>query len=160
MAGVGSKLVMGLATGFGLGYSPVASGTVGSLPGVLLVWALSAMHVPLAAQIVLAVVLSLLAIPVCGHAEDVLGRKDDGRIVADEYFTFLICVLGIPWMEHPWFLAVAFVVNRVMDIIKPPPARQSQSLSGGLGIVLDDVLACGYALLVNHGLWWGLQHLL
>lgn len=147
-----SRAVIWLATGFGLGYSPVASGTVGSIPGVVIV--LLSAHLPLAQQIALAVVLALVAIPITGHAEECFGRKDDGRIVADEYLTFLICVLGLPWLQHPWLLGVAFVTNRVADIIKPFPARQAQNLAGGLGIVLDDVLACLYALALNHGIWY------
>ncbi len=151
-----SRLILWIATGFGLGYAPVASGTFGSLPGILIVLALA--HQPLKIQILCAVAMALLAVPICGHAEEKFGRKDDGRIVADEYLTFLICTLGLPWQEHPWvWLGIAFVTNRVLDIIKPPPARQAQSLTGGLGIVMDDVLSCLYALGVNHGLWWAAQ---
>lgn len=140
------------ASGLGFGLSPVASGTVGSFLGVLIVLAMA----PLALmwQIVMAVVLALVAIPLCSVAEDFYGKKDDGRIVADEYLTFPICVLGLPWLEHTWLLGVAFVVNRVLDIIKPPPARQVQALHGGIGIVLDDVISSSYALAVTHGLWW------
>lgn len=146
-------LILLLANGFGLGLSPIASGTVGTLPGFLLVGAL----LPLAAlphgviiQCVLAFVLTVIAIPICGAAEVHYGKKDDGRIVADEYMTFPICMLGLPWIEHPWMLLSAFVVARFFDILKPPPAHQSQSLGGGLGIVADDVIASLYALAVNH----------
>ncbi len=146
------KLNTLIATGFGLGYSPIASGTTGSLPGLLIVIAMA--ELGLALQIALALVLSIVAIPICSAAEGVFGKKDDGRIVADEYLTFPLCTLGLPWISHPWLLAVAFVTNRVMDIIKPPPARQAQNLSGGLGIVLDDVASSLYALALNHIFWW------
>ncbi len=96
----------------------------------------------------------LAAIPICGQAEKYFGRKDDCRIVADEYLTFPLCVLWLPWVEHPWLLAVAFVVNRVFDVTKPPPARQAQKLGGGLGVVIDDVISSLYALAVNHAIWW------
>ena len=145
------KLVLILATGFGLGWSPVASGTTGSLPGVLIALALSPLSVVW--QSVIAAALALAAIPLCDAAEHHFGRKDDGRVVADEYLTFAICLIGIPWTLHPWFLGVAFVVCRVMDIIKPPPASQAQNLSGGLGIVADDVASSLYALLINHLIW-------
>lgn len=148
-----SRILIWLATGFGTGYSPVASGTVGTLPGILVVFAVAWFQVPLVWQIVLAVALSLAAIPVADHAEKVFGRKDDGRVVIDEYATFLIGLLGIPWLQHPWFLVVAFIVARIFDIVKPPPARQSQVLKGGLGIVADDVLASFYTLALNWGLW-------
>jgi phosphatidylglycerophosphatase A len=67
--------------------------------------------------------------------------------------TFSLCLIGIPWLEWPAFLAIAFIVSRIMDIIKPPPARESQALASGIGIVMDDVLANIYALIVNHLIW-------
>ena len=141
-----------MATGFGLGLSPVASGTVGSLPGFVILFAMS----PLAPvwQIALCIGMTILAMPVCGVAEDFYGRKDDGRIVADEYLTFPICLLGLPWASNPWLLLSGFVVNRVLDIIKPPPARQAQDLVGGIGIVMDDFISSLYALGINHAIWF------
>jgi phosphatidylglycerophosphatase A len=145
-----------LANGFGLGWSPFASGTVGTIPGLIIVAAM----VPLSLnwQIAIATGLALLAIPICEIGENHFDRKDDGRIVADEYLTFPICTLGLPWISHPWLLLVAFLTNRVMDIIKPPPARQAQNLHGGLGIVIDDVISSFYALLLNHAIWWGARY--
>jgi phosphatidylglycerophosphatase A len=64
--------------------------------------------------------------------------------------TFPICLIGLPWAEHLWILPMAFVVARVMDILKLPPAYQSQSIRGGVGIVLDDAIAGVYALAINH----------
>lgn len=158
-----------VATWFGLGYAPIASGTFGALPGALLAYAVAyvSLHSGLAPlwqvawQVVFALVLSGLAIPVCDAAERLLGKKDDGRIVADETLTFPVCTLGLPLVAAPWMLAVAFVVNRVCDIVKPPPARRLQDLHGGLGIVIDDFIACLYALAINWGIWlvargWGL----
>ena len=145
------RLIVLVATGFGLGYSPVASGTVGSLLGVLIVLALAPL--PLGIQIAVAAALSLAAIPITDLAEKHFGKKDDGRIVADEYLTFPLCTLGLPWLSHPWLLAVAFVVNRVLDIVKPPPARQAQALRGGWGITVDDIVSSLYALALNHVIW-------
>jgi len=146
------KMILFLATGFGLGFSPVASGTVGSLPGLAILFVMGSFD--LIWQIALCICLTILAIPICGMAEDIYGRKDDGRIVADEYLTFPICMLGLPWAAHPWLLLVGFVVNRIMDIIKPPPARQAQSLVGGFGIVIDDLFSSLYALGINHAIWY------
>ena len=140
------RLSVVLATGFGLGFSPFASGTVGTLPGVLIVAAVWSYG--LAVQLVTALVLPLVAIPICQVAERVFGRKDDGRIVADEYLTFPITLIGLPLT--PWVVAMAFASSRVFDIVKPPPARQLQALHGGLGIVIDDVIASLYSLAVNH----------
>jgi phosphatidylglycerophosphatase A len=151
-----NKFVIAAATGFGLGLSPIASGTVGSLWGfVLLVLMLPLEQLPggIVWQSMVAAALALIAIPICGIAEKHYGKKDDGRIVADEYLTFPICMLGIPWMECPWMLVIGFLTARLFDIIKPPPAYQSQAIGGGLGIVIDDVFACLYALGLNHLLY-------
>lgn len=145
----GEKFTLWLATGFGLGLiTPIAPGTVGSLPGVLL--ALWLCQQELLLQILAALGLTLLAIPICHVAERVLAKKDDGRICADEWMLFPICVIGLPLMQHMWLLPLCFVIARVCDIIKPPPARQSQVLAGGVGIVVDDLIASLYALALNH----------
>ena len=142
-----------LATGFGFGYSPIASGTVGCLWGLPMVWCVWTYGgVGVGGQIVFAVIMALIAIPICHGAEAHFGKKDDGRIVADEYMTFPICMIGLPTV--PWVMVMCFLTNRFFDILKPPPARQLQVLKGGLGIVIDDVLAMFYSLAVNHGLYW------
>jgi phosphatidylglycerophosphatase A len=147
------KLVKFFATGFGLGYSPFASGTVGTLPALLIVIPMAIMDFGIGMQLAVTAALCIIAVPLCSAAESIFGRKDDGRIVADEYMTFSLCLIGIPWLEWPAFLAIAFIVSRIMDIIKPPPARESQALASGIGIVMDDVLANIYALIVNHLIW-------
>lgn len=147
------KVILVLATGFGLGLSPVASGTVGTLLGVGIVVCLGLVGLAWYWQAALAVVMVVMAIPICGVAEAYLGKKDDGRIVADEYLTFPLCVLGLPWIDNWWLLGVAFVTHRLLDIIKPPPARQIQEIHGGVGIVMDDVVSSLYALGVNHVIW-------
>jgi phosphatidylglycerophosphatase A len=145
------------ATGGGLGLSPYAPGTAGTLPGVVLVIVLGFAGVGWVTQTALAVLLALVAVPICGVAEKAFGAKDDRRIVADEYLTFPMCTIALPWMHAPWLLALAFVTNRVMDIVKPPPARRLQEVHGGAGIVLDDVFSSIYALAINHAVWWGWQ---
>ena len=95
-----------------------------------------------------------LAAAFCDVAERVLQKKDDGRICADEWMLFPISVIGLPLGENIWLLPLCFVVARVCDIIKPPPARQLQALHGGFGIVIDDFFASLYALAINHGLYW------
>ncbi|MEI6211978.1 MAG: phosphatidylglycerophosphatase A [bacterium] len=159
------RFTLGVATSFGLGYAPVASGTFGALPGALLAYGIAVVSqhadaLPLwqvvAGQAVFALALSGLAIPICDAAEKIFGTKDDGRIVADETWTFPVCTIGLPLTAAPWwFLAVIFVVNRVCDILKPPPANRLQDLHGGFGIVVDDFIACLYALAINHAIYWG-----
>lgn len=92
-----------MATGFGLGYSPVASGTVGSLWGVVIVGGMAAWGFPLWLYLAACIGLSALAVPICDIAEGVFGGKDDGRIVADEFMTFPICMIGLPVsMDYAW----------------------------------------------------------
>jgi phosphatidylglycerophosphatase A len=144
------KIITLFANGFGTGLSPFASGTTGTLPGILIAFLLAPLWWPW--QVAICIAMTLLAIPICDAAEKIYGKKDDGRIVADEYFTFPICLIGIPWTEpgNLWMLAVAFVICRILDIWKPFPARQSQNMGGGLGIVIDDFITTIYALGLNH----------
>ncbi|MBI2442098.1 MAG: phosphatidylglycerophosphatase A [Lentisphaerae bacterium] len=151
------KLIVLLAAGFGLGLSPVASGTAGALLGLpLMLWlkpfwtGYGVSELP--TQISVTLGLTLLAIPLCAVAEKHFGRKDDSRVVADEFLTFPIGLLGLPL--GPGVLALAFFTNRVFDVLKPFPAYRAQRLPGGLGIVLDDVVAACYSLLVNHALYY------
>jgi phosphatidylglycerophosphatase A len=149
------RLVLLLATGFGLGLSPVASGTTGAFLGLPLVIGLWLLLPWWWAQALAALALAALAVPICDVAEKHFGRKDDGRVVADEYLLFPLCMIGLPL--DPLLLAVAFVISRVCDIIKPPPARGLQRVKGGLGIVIDDFFASLYALALNWAAWGMMQ---
>ncbi|MCX6998667.1 MAG: phosphatidylglycerophosphatase A [Kiritimatiellaeota bacterium] len=149
------RILLMLATGFGLGYSPFAPGTVGCLWGLPLAWALQAagqaQGLGWPSQVVAAALLSLLAIPICAAGEKAAGTKDPRCVVADEYLTFPISLIGLPF--SPLVVAGAFVTNRLCDILKPFPARQLQRLDGGLGIVIDDVFSALYSLALNHALY-------
>lgn len=144
------NLAVFLATGVGVGYCPVASGTFGTLWGIPLVWAMQSL--PLWGQIPVAATLVALAIPICHQAEAVLQRKDDGRIVADEYLAFPLCMLGLPHSMP--VIVLAFLSFRLFDIVKPPPAGRLQRIPGGTGIVIDDVIAALYSLGLNHLVFW------
>lgn len=142
------------ATGLGLGLSPFASGTVGSLWGVLIVILAWPVLPHWGAQAIFAAALAALAVPICGAGERWFETKDDGRIVADEFLTFPICMIGLPaGLDAYWVLVLAFVTCRMFDILKPPPANGLQKLRGGLGIVADDFFASLYSLAVNHALY-------
>lgn len=146
-------LSLTVATGFGTGYSPWASGTVGTLPGIAI--ALLIAPLPLLAQALITLALIGLAIPFCDRAEKIFGVKDDGRIVADEMVTFPLCMLGLT-AAPPWMWAVGFLNHRILDILKPAPARQIQGIKGGAGIVADDVISSLYGLGLNHLLYWAI----
>lgn len=155
-AGLWRGGVTTIATGFGLGYSPFASGTIGSFWGVLLVVLLHTLRLPVEVYIAVCIGLTILAIPICHIAEQVFGKKDDGRIVADEFLTFPICMIGLVEFIDPhwWLLPVAFCSARFFDIVKLPPARQLERIPGGAGITLDDAAASLYSLALNWGVYW------
>lgn len=147
------KFTLFLATGCGISlFVPFAPGTFGSIPGVALAYAMA--FLPPWAQIPLCFALTLAAIPVCGVAERLLGIRDDGRISADEWMLFPIAVVAIPVHTLPWWATVMFfAVVRIVDIIKPSPAKSMQSLPGGRGIVADDFIANLYSLAINWVLY-------
>lgn len=150
------KAATAIAVGFGLGYSPVASGTVGTILGCGIVWGFTELGLSVLWQIVACLALSVFCVPCASIAEKELGGiKDNGKIVADEYLTFPICMIGLLpyWQDHVWLMPVCFVVNRVFDILKPFPAFRSQMLPSGLGVTIDDFIISWYALAVNWGIF-------
>lgn len=142
---------MFIATGAGSGYLPKAPGTWGSAVGVLLWLPLSRLE----AAPYLAVVAVLFALGVfgAGAAEKILDRPDPSIVVIDEIVGQLIALSFAP--AHPAALLAGFLLFRFFDILKPFPVGWiDRHLHGGLGIMLDDVAAGLYALLVLHlGHW-------
>jgi phosphatidylglycerophosphatase A len=103
----------------------------------------------------LAVVVTLVGIPAATRAARASARKDPGFVVIDEVAGQLISLIAVP-LEWKTFLA-GLILFRVFDILKPPPVRQLERLPEGTGIVLDDVAAGIYALVVMQLLLhWGL----
>ena len=134
-----------LAFGFGTGLSPVAPGTVGSVLGVLLAWLL--LDVVIWAQIAVAVAISLVGVWICGESARRLGIHDHGGIVWDEICGMYLTLLAAPATPVAWILA--FVAFRAADIVKPWPIRDlDHRLRGGLGIMLDDLVAALYAVVL------------
>jgi phosphatidylglycerophosphatase A len=129
------------AFGFGTGLMPFAPGTWGSLPGVLLWWVLP--KDPLL-QAAVAAGGFLIGIWLCGESARRIGVHDHGGIVWDEIVGMFLTLMVAP--PDPWWALVAFVLFRVADIWKPWPIRDlDHRLGGGLGIMLDDVIAALYA---------------
>jgi phosphatidylglycerophosphatase A len=134
-------LILFLSSGTYLGYFPFASGTFGTLWGIPLAYWLSGEALWIQGIIILGAV--GLAIYVAGEAEKIWLRKDPSRVVIDEIVGYLVAMIGLPFS---WATALlGFLIFRVMDILKPYPIRKiDQSMPGGWGIVLDDVLAGVY----------------
>jgi len=140
-----------LAFGLGTGLSPFAPGTVGSLPGVVLAWL--TLDLGLVAQLAIAVALFLAGVWICGESARRLGIHDHGGIVWDEIVGMYLVLIVTPFAPLPW--ALAFVLFRAFDIVKPWPIRDlDHRLRGGAGIMLDDLVAALYAALLLAFLGW------
>jgi phosphatidylglycerophosphatase A len=135
-----------VAFGFGAGLAPIAPGTAGTLAALPAYWLMKPHYSDLEffALIVASFVLGIWA---CGRTGRALGIADHGGMVWDEIVAFWLVLLLVP-DELAW-QAAAFVLFRVFDIAKPQPIRYfDASLTGGFGVMFDDVVAAFYALLV------------
>jgi phosphatidylglycerophosphatase A len=139
-----------LATGFGAGYSPVAPGTAGTLVGLILFWPLIGVSLPY--QIGATVLVFALAVASSHELSRRIGIKDPGLVVVDEVIGMWISLLFLPL--SPTVIVAAFLLFRLFDVVKPPPARGFESLPGGWGIVMDDVMAGIYTNLVLQVVLW------
>lgn len=140
---------MFIATGAYSGYLPKAPGTWGSLLAVLL-WTSGLYRLTPANYIVLLTGILLLGTAAAGAAEKIVDRADPGLVVIDEILGQLIALAFVPW--HPATALIGFALFRFFDILKPFPVRWlDQHIHGGLGIMLDDVMAGIYAFLLLQG---------
>ena len=134
-----------LAFGFGTGLAPVAPGTFGSLPGVLLAWL--TLDSGLYVQLAVLTFLVLAGIWICGESARRIGVHDHGGIVWDEIAGMYMTLLLAPATVAGF--VIGFLLFRLFDIAKPWPIRDlDHRLGGGLGIMLDDLAAALYALLL------------
>jgi phosphatidylglycerophosphatase A len=143
------KLILFIATGAGSGYAPVASGTFGSAVG-LVFYGLLVQVSPLLLLLGTVAIIPL-GVWAAGRAEEIFGSEDDGRIVIDEIAGMLVALAFLP--VGLGVALVGFFLFRLFDIVKPPPVRRMEALPGGLGVMLDDLLAGVYANLVGQVLW-------
>lgn len=132
------------AFGFGTGLAPLAPGTFGSLPGMLLFW----LTMPFGLYVQLGIGAALIAVGiwVCGESARRIGVHDHGGIVWDEITGMYLTLFAAPVSLAGWLLA--FVLFRITDIVKPWPIRElDHRIGGGVGIMLDDLAAALYAAL-------------
>jgi phosphatidylglycerophosphatase A len=164
-----SAFLLWLAQGFGIGRIPFAPGTFGSVIGVA--WfALLLLTGNIWLFVVGTIIGVALSVWLCGEGEKILGKKDPGSVVFDEICAMPICFLSwvmvliwktglFPTPEYFFskkhWLGVfgIFLAFRLFDIWKPWPVRQSQSLRGGWGVTVDDVLAAIYVSMVVLGIF-------
>ena len=143
-----NRLALFIATGGYVGYVPIAPGTFGSASGLV---CCGAAHIGDGRLEILVIVL-VLALGVWSGtvAERHAGRIDPGIVVIDEVAGMLMTMMLIPATAISTL--AGFLVFRVLDILKPWPARRLEGLPGGLGIMADDAMAAVYGNLVMHGL--------
>jgi len=147
-AGLSGKMALILASWFGSGLMPVASGTFGTLtavPFVMLLYFVGGWYGGLGL-----IIITVVAIWTAQRTQELLGRSDPSEVVIDEVAGFSVTMFLLPlsWVT----VGLGFILFRFFDIVKPWPVRQAESLKGGLGIVADDLLAGIYAHLILRGI--------
>ncbi|HET6421322.1 MAG TPA: phosphatidylglycerophosphatase A [Geobacteraceae bacterium] len=141
------RLVIIASTWFGTGFSPVASGTVGTLAAIPLYYLMA--RLPVALYIIILAAFTLLSCWISGRAEVIFNEKDSSKIVIDEVVGYLVTMIAAPFS---WKGAVlGFFLFRFFDITKIPPARYfDRNLKNGYGVVLDDLVAGIYSCVALH----------
>ena len=138
-----NRVALLIATVAGVGYAPVAPGTVASALTVVVLGLVAPPPGPLLLFVIVVIVVGTWA---AHDAERSLGGKDPGAIVIDEVAGMALSVLTLPLT--PRVLLAGFLLFRVFDIVKPYPANALQRLRGGVGVMLDDLVAGLYALVL------------
>ncbi|KHT64056.1 phosphatidylglycerophosphatase [Photobacterium gaetbulicola] len=141
-----------LATGFGSGLSPIIPGTMGTVAAIPLY--LLMVQLPFTVYLLITVVAAFIGITICQKTSDDMGVHDHGSIVWDEFVGFWITMAIAPVVSWQWVLA-GFVLFRFFDMVKPwPISWLDKHVHGGLGIMVDDILAGFMAMIAL----WGLGH--
>lgn len=138
-----------LAFGFGSGLAPVAPGTFGTLMAIPLY--LLMMQLSLVPYLIVVAVVCITGIWICDKSSKLLGVHDHGGIVWDEFAGFFITMIAAPagWL---WII-IGFALFRLFDIWKPwPISLLDKKVDGGLGIMIDDIVAGVYALICVQAL--------
>jgi len=140
-----------LAFGLGAGLTPVAPGTAGSLVGLALAW--GTLELPTTARILVGIALIVSGIWICGESARRIAVHDHPGIVWDEIAGIYLALLVAP--PSIWAWALGFGLFRLFDIWKPWPIRDlDHRLKGGLGIMLDDLVAALYTALILGFVGW------
>lgn len=136
-----------IATFFYIGRIPIAPGTFASLATMLLVYYIDPYRLsPFYIQVATIVLIFILGIPASNAAEKHFNKKDPGSCVIDEVVGQMITLLLIPYKISLYI--AGFFLFRFFDILKPFPIRKLEKIPGGLGIMVDDIMAALYALIL------------
>ena len=148
------RLALFICTFGYVGYAPIAPGTAGSIAGLAVYAALRAAGASLWADLAIIAILFAAGVWSGSLAERHFGGTDPAPGVIDEVVGMLVTLWALP---ATWTTALlGFVAFRVLDVVKPWPARQLEGLHGGLGMMADDVMAAVYANVLLRGLLWAL----
>ena len=132
------KTIIFLATGGLIGFSPVAPGTFGSLAALPVCLLISMM--PVGSALIVVFALIMFGTWIAHAAEKIEAQKDPKQVVVDEICGMTIALFALPFT--PFFIIGGFALFRVFDILKPFPIRWvDKKVPGGLGIMLDDIIA-------------------
>ncbi len=139
--------VIGVASGVFTGYFPVASGTVGTLLGVAIVWLWQGL--PISLQVVMCLALGAVGVWASEQAGTIFRNADSSRITIDEIVGFMVTMIGVPVTMY--WIVWGFLLFRFFDIIKFPPANLfDERMKNGWGVMLDDVTAGIYSNILLH----------
>ena len=139
------RIALAIATGAGVGYAPIASGTWGSLPGVALAWLLATWAGGWAVAAA-AAAFAAAGVWAAGRTARLASSKDPRHVVVDEIAGQLVTLAFLPLT--PRVLIAGFLIFRVLDVWKPWPADRLEGLPGGSGIMADDLMAGLYGNLI------------
>ena len=147
------RAAVGFATVGPVGFAPIAPGTVGSLVGLALFWAVRSTR-SIWLEVAVLLFVTVAGVAAASAAEARYRRRDPGLVVIDEVAGMLVTLLAVPVGFTG--AVVGFFAFRLFDIFKPFPARQAERLPGGWGVMTDDVVAGVYAQgLLRLVLWLG-----
>ena len=165
-ANVFDKLIYWLGIGLGSGMPKRAAGTWGTVGG--LIAAIPLILLGFIPFLIITIIASIIGIYICGRTSDLMGVHDDPHIVWDEWVGMWISLLPLAYFDiklayfiqadtnAAWMwigLLIAFILFRFFDIFKPfPISWADKKVSGGLGIMLDDIIAGIMALVVWYGI--------
>jgi phosphatidylglycerophosphatase A len=138
------KFLIILATGLGTGYAKIVPGTFGTIPAIPLIFLTNKFSI--LTKLLIFILLFVGGIISAEYYEKYYDKKDPSEVVIDEIAAYYLMLMFIPLTTAN--LLLSFVLFRIFDITKPYPIRNAESVGGGVGIMIDDILAIFYALAV------------